>query len=246
VVRAHAGGGREILTRALLVSALVLLGCASVANSRMLPTDHRAQLVYAALGDSTVEGVGASSSETSYPSRLLSRLRGAYRDVRLVNLGKGGATSADVLANQLDRAVALSPHLITLSIGPNDITERIPVETYERNLTAIFGGLAEKTPAVVVVNLIPDLAVTPRFRGKPQEAAVGKLTTTFNDALRRRARAAGAEIVDLYGPSRDEVPRRPALLSKDGYHPSDAGYERWAELMWQGVLKRIRIGKGAV
>ena len=46
--------------------------------------------------------------------------------------------------------------------------------------------------------------------------------------------------VDLYGPSRDEVPRRPELIAADRYHPSDAGYARWAELMWAGVEARLR------
>ena len=31
----------------------------------------------------------------------------------------------------------------------------------------------------------------------------------------------------------------PALLGKDGYHPSDAGYARWAELMWEGIEPRL-------
>ena len=32
------------------------------------------------------------------------------------------------------------------------------------------------------------------------------------------------------------------LLSTDGYHPSDAGYARWAELMWRGIEKRMNRG----
>ena len=31
----------------------------------------------------------------------------------------------------------------------------------------------------------------------------------------------------------------PDLLWSDGYHPSDAGYARWAELLWEGVEARI-------
>jgi lysophospholipase L1-like esterase len=62
----------------------------------------------------------------------------------------------------------------------------------------------------------------------------------FNDVLDRQARAHGAEVVDLYGPSRAEVPRRPELIAADRYHPSDAGYARWAELMWAGIDARIR------
>jgi len=64
----------------------------------------------------------------------------------------------------------------------------------------------------------------------------------FNDALRGQATAIGAEVVDLYEVSREEVPRRPELVGSDGYHPSDVGYERWAELMWQGIERRIRHG----
>jgi lysophospholipase L1-like esterase len=110
---------------------------------------------------------------------------------------------------------------------------------YERNVETVLSRLARDTRAVIVVNLLPDLAVTPRFRGRPEEAALGRLTVEFNDALRRQARAHGATVVDLYAPSRDEVPRRPELVAGDGYHPSDAGYARWAELMWQGLERRI-------
>ena len=46
-------------------------------------------------------------------------------------------------------------------------------------------------------------------------------------------------LVDLYGPSREEVPQHPELISLDGYHPSDAGYARWAELVWAEVERRI-------
>ena len=53
------------------------------------------------------------------------------------------------------------------------------------------------------------------------------------------AHAHGAEIVDLYSASRQEVPRRPELIGADGYHPSDEGYARWADLMWAAIEGRI-------
>jgi lysophospholipase L1-like esterase len=198
--------------------------------------------VYVALGDSTVQGVGASSPERNYVSRLYERLRAVYPLARVANLGVSGATSADVVAAQLQRAVEVRPHLVTLSVGPNDITRGVPVRQYERNIDAILAALTRETRAVVVVNLLPDLAVTRRFRGSPQEGAVGRLTVQFNDALRSRARQHGVEPVDLYSASHEEVPRRPELLATDGYHPSDAGYARWAELMWRGIEKRIAHG----
>jgi len=196
--------------------------------------------MYVALGDSTVEGIGASRSELNYVSRLYARLREVYRNARVENLGVGGATSVDVLARQLDRAVALAPDLVTLSVGPNDITERVPLTDYTRNIDAIFGRLASQTRAVLVVNLLPDLAVTPRFRGHEAEAVVGRRSIEFNAALARLAKRHGVQVVDLYEPSRREVPARPELMARDGYHPSDLGYARWAELMWDAVRSRIR------
>ena len=205
----------------------------------MLPERRDQPVVYVALGDSTVEGQGATGRDANYVSRLHQRLRQIYPRATAVNLGIGGATSADVAAGQVRRAVAAVPHLVTLSVGPNDITTRVPVTSFERRLDEILTILARETPAVIVVNLLPDIAITPRFRASEVREAVARQTVLFNEALRRQADAHGAEVVDLYTASQREVPEQPGLLSGDGYHPSDAGYARWAELMWDGVRARI-------
>ena len=231
---------KAALALVLLVGVLVS-GCAWTRSGtlRMLSVDRTAPLVYVALGDSTVEGIGATSAAANYVGRLDERLRAVYPHARTTNLGVAGATSADVVAGQLEPAIAHAPHLVTLSIGPNDITGRVTVREYERHLETIFTRLQKETTAVVVVNLLPDLAVTPRFRNTPAREAVGRLSIEFNDALARRAREHGVEVVDLYGPSRAEVMARPELVASDGYHPSDLGYGRWAELLWAGIERRI-------
>ncbi len=223
--------------RVLVPLALVLMGC-STSEPRRLPTDRQTSLVYVALGDSTVEGVGATAPERTYVAALHARLRQRYPAARAENLGVAGATSVEVLASQVPRAVELRPHLVTLSVGPNDITGRVLVHQFEGNVDKTLAAL-RPTGAVLVVNLIPDLAVTPRFRLGPEREIVGRFTVQFNDALKRQARQHDAEVVDLYGPSQAEVPGRPQLVAGDGYHPSDAGYARWAELMWQGIERRI-------
>jgi acyl-CoA thioesterase I len=205
----------------------------------MLPERRDQRIVYAALGDSTVEGQGATRREANYVSRLHERLRTVYPAARVVNYGIGGATSADVLADQVRRAIGAVPHLVTISVGPNDITTQVPVGKFEQQIDEILTILGRQTRAVVVVNLLPDIAVTPRFRSSDVREALGRQTVLFNEALRRQARAHGTEVVDLYTVSQTEVPARPDLLSDDGYHPSDLGYARWAELMWEGVNARI-------
>lgn len=206
---------------------------------RVLLGNCRAPVHYVALGDSTVEGVGASRADLNYVSRLHARLRAIYLNARMTNLGVGGATSADVITKQLDRAITFQPALVTLSIGPNDITRGVSVGRYEKNVDVVLGRLRRETAALVVVNLLPDLAVTPRFANGPQRDVVGRETVLFNEALARKGREHGVVLVDLYLPSRQEVPGRPALLWRDGYHPSDIGYARWAELMWEGIESRL-------
>jgi acyl-CoA thioesterase I len=221
----------------VVVAAMALLaGCA---YHPILPKDHKVTLLYVALGDSTVEGVGATSAATTYPARLFTRLRAIYPRAGVINLGVGGATSADVVNDQLERAVTMRPKLVTLSVGPNDITGHVPVAEYEANVGTIFRRFADEIGTVVVVNLLPDLSVTPRFRGRENEREVAQLTVEFNAALTRQARLYAVEVVDLYKPSQVEVPRRPELLAADGYHPSDLGYARWAELLWTGVERRM-------
>ena len=237
---ARAGALGALLT---VAAALLLTACAGGRghHARTLPLDQGAPVLYVALGDSTVEGIGATSPNTNYVSRLHARLRTVYPRASVANLGLGGATAADVVTDQLERAVLLRPHLVTLSIGPNDITGRVPVQAYAGHVDTIFRRLTQETSAVVVANLLPDLAITPRFRGREAAPAVGGLTVRFNEALTRAARSYGVEVVDLYQPSRAEIPRHPELVAADGYHPSDLGYARWAELLWAGVERRIAV-----
>jgi acyl-CoA thioesterase I len=235
--------------RITVLAALLAAACATARpdgvrvlppdSVRFLPADRSAAILYAALGDSTVEGVGATRPDRNYVSRLHERLRAVYPNARVSNLGVGGATSADVLRRQLDRAIEQRPQLVTLSIGPNDITTRVAARAYESNIDTILGRLRYDTTAVLVVNLIPDLAVTPRFSRSAEREAVGRQTVVFNEALERQGRVHGAELVDLYAVSQREVPTRPELIWSDGYHPSDLGYARWAELVWAGVASRI-------
>jgi lysophospholipase L1-like esterase len=224
-----------------LALATLIAACAGGRgeHARTLPLDHGVAVLYVALGDSTVEGVGATRPDATYVAHLHARLLALYPRAKAVNLGLGGATAADVVAGQLERAVVLQPHLVTLSIGPNDITGHVPMPEFERNIDTIFRRFTQETRAVVIANLLPDLAVTPRFRGREAAPTLGGLTVRFNEALTRLARTYQVEVVDLYQPSRAEIPRHPELVAADGYHPSDLGYARWAELLWAGVERRL-------
>ena len=168
-----------------LMAVTLLASCSSTrGTARTLPADRHASVLYVALGDSTVEGIGASRPELNYVSRLHARLREIYPNARMVNLGVGGATSFEVLTQQLDRAIDLKPDLVTISVGPNDITEQVPIADYTRHMDRVLTRLAAETPAVGRVQRRGRQA-----REAPRRASRGPL----RPQPARGARAAGAD-----------------------------------------------------
>ena len=159
---------------------------------RLLPAEPAASVLYVALGDSTVEGVGASSPARNYVGQPLTAQRGLSPRAGGEPRGRGrhGLRSTEPA---LPRAIKLRPDLVTLSVGPNDITGKRDLESYARDVDAILGILTRQTGAVVVVNPIPDLTVTPRFRGTEIEARVRERVVAFNEILALQARGYGAE-----------------------------------------------------
>src|ERR1700675_530354 len=90
-----------------VVAVGLLAGCGLERHSqaRVLPCDCRAPVHYVALGDSTVEGVGASGPDLNYVSRLHARLRAKYPNARVSHLGVASPSAGDVIPAQLERAL---------------------------------------------------------------------------------------------------------------------------------------------
>ena len=54
----------------------------------------------------------------------------------------------------------------------------------------------------------------------------------FNERLEEIAQRHKVTIFDIFTITRHELPSHPEYFSSDGFHPSDEGYELWAEEMW--------------
>lgn len=193
-------------------------------------------IVYVALGDSTGSGVGAR--EGGYVARLFKRLLERRPESRLTNLCVSGATTADVLRGQLQRGVAMNPDLVTLGIGINDIGHGLTLEQFSRNYEEILSTLKEKTRARVVVTNIPDVSSAPRIpnfmRGEYQ-----RQIARYSQKLEEIAKRHGVTVFDIYTITHDELAAHSEYFSSDGFHPSDPGYELWAEQMWPTLARVI-------
>jgi acyl-CoA thioesterase I len=193
-------------------------------------------IVYVALGDSTGSGVGAS--EGGYVARLFKRLVERRRESRLSNLCVSGATTADVLRDQLEKGVALNPDLVTVGIGINDIGHGLTLDQFSANYEKILITLKEKTHAEIVVSNLPDVSSAPRIPG-PMRNEYQQQIAQFSRRLEEIAARHGVTVFDIYTITKQELASHPEYFSADGFHPSDAGYELWATRMWPTLAQAI-------
>lgn len=183
--------------------------------------------IYVALGDSTVEGHGASHRDRAYPSIIYNTLKLRYPKAEYYNFGQGGARVEEVAEKQLHEAVVLNPNLITLSIGANDIASQTKISDFETRLEYILSKLTSNTKAHIVINSIPDLSATTtlsRFAKIYGNYRIG----LFNKIIETLSEKYNIQFVDLYLQSRIFARNYPEVLSHDGLHPSDTGYALWA------------------
>jgi lysophospholipase L1-like esterase len=61
----------------------------------------------------------------------------------------------------------------------------------------------------------------------------------FSKRLEEIAARHGVTVFDVYTITTKELPSHPEYFSSDGFHPSDAGYELWAQEMWPTVATVI-------
>lgn len=220
------------------LSAIVSAAC-NQGSMGQKPSDKpmtSGPIVYVAVGDSTGAGVGAR--EGGYVARLSKRIEERRPGSKLVNLCVSGATTQDLIRDQLERAVASDPDLVTIGIGINDIGHGLTLDQFAKNYEEILSTVKQKTRARIVVTNIPDISSAPRIPG-PMRSEYQQRIVQYCQRLEEIANRYGVTIFDVYSITKQELPSHPEYFSADGFHPSDRGYELWATAMWPTVARVI-------
>lgn len=202
------------------------------------PYKKQEAFVYVALGDSTVEGTGASAKERAYPSVIFQALRLHYPKSEFYNLGKGYSKISDIINSQIDEAIKINPSLITISIGANDVANHTRLSDFEKNLEEILNRLKNETSAEIVINSIPDLTATKMFN-RFQKVYGNYRIGLFNSIIEKSAQKHQILFVDLYLQSKIFANSYPEMISSDGIHPSDAGYALWANTILSTIQSQL-------
>lgn len=180
-------------------------------------TDDGLRIV--ALGSSSTQGVGASSTTMSYPAQLEQVLEQRHpgTEIEVFNRGIGGETVPDNLA-RLDRDVlALEPTLVIWQAGTNDALRDRRIEVVAAEVAQ---GIARIRAAGADVALLAPQPLP--------NAAADAATRRMADALKVVAAVTATPYLDRYSLMqywRDAKVMAPTdIVGPDGLHMTDASY----------------------
>jgi lysophospholipase L1-like esterase len=190
---------------------------------------------YVALGDSFTCGMEGERGDR-WPDEVAHALPG----VRYANLAEVGATSELVEERQLPDALSLSPDLISLICGANDVLESVRPDPglYASRLTRMLGRIRAEAPGAQVFTITyPDLSRFIELRPRT-EARVRRGTRLYNAALRSVAQRHGVLLLEAADhPGAEER----ANFASDGFHASPEGHRRLGATVVRVLVERLGI-----
>lgn len=182
---------------------------------------------YAALGDSFTAGRDSIDAER-WPDLLAASMRRVRPDLRYENFAVDGATSADVLNEQVEPGLALEPDLITMICGTNDVllATRPDISGYAKRIDVILRRLRDGAPeAALVTATAPETWHFMEMRPRTERRLIAA-TTELNEITVATAARYDVLCLPVAG---HEVLKDPDIFSHDGLHPSSAGHRFAAE-----------------
>lgn len=115
-------------------------------------------------------------------------------------------------------------NVAVLLAGVNDVLARRSADEWGADLTAIVGDLADRAEHVVVAG-VPPFASFPSLPGM-----LGRYLAERGNALDEVAQKVCADQPrTTWVSSVDLAPAGPEFFARDRFHPSVAGYVRWAK-----------------
>jgi lysophospholipase L1-like esterase len=206
-------------------------------NNQVLAERARAQSrgeapdpLWAVLGDSTAQGLGASGPRRGYVGQTLQQLRRTTRRRwRVLNLSVSGCLTRDVVTGQLPllHELGTQPDLVTCGAGANDILFSPP--------SRLFSDLRELLAAVPEDTVMLDLPLMSGFWW-----LVGRMSVPYIARINRVIREVAAERrLAVAEVSRYFIAPWAGKFSVDNFHPSQDGYRDWSRALLQ-VLPAVR------
>ena len=160
-------------------------------------------------GDSLTYGTGATKKGMDYPSQLARMIN---RPV--INAGVPGDTTATALKRLEKDVLTRSPRIVLITLGGNDLKNRVPREKTFDNLRTIVQSIQDAGALVIVAGI--DMPFWDRGFGNAYEDLCDEL---------------GALLI----PNIFKGIMGKRHLMSDPIHPNDAGYALFAQKFYEGI-----------
>jgi acyl-CoA thioesterase-1 len=164
------------------------------------------------LGDSLTAGFGLSHS-VAFPAVTIAALRDRGLELRLVNAGVSGDTTAGGLS-RLPWLLKQAPDVVVIALGANDGLRGLPVTMTERNLRSMIGLVRDAGAGVLLLAMRIPPSYGPEY------------TADFAAIYTRIAADLEVRLVESF---LEGVGGRMSMNLGDGLHPNLAGHRRLAE-----------------
>lgn len=168
------------------------------------------------LGDSLTEGYQLSKEE-AFPAIIERALKTKHKDIKVLNGGVSGATSASGM-KRLNWYQKAKPEIMVLALGSNDGLRGIKPAVTEKNLSEIIEKAQKLDMTVILAGM-----KMPTNMGEPYR-------TEFENIFPKLAKKYKVKLIPFLLEGVGGVPK---LNLPDGIHPNPEGHE----VMAKTVLK---------
>lgn len=229
----------------------LILACATLcANSFMAQTK-----TIVAFGDSIT---APRKNVTTYSDFIREEFQKKHLDVKVINAGVPGDTTAKAKKRFEKDVLARSPDLVIIQLGTNDAAvdvwkkppateSRVPIEDYEQNLREFIAKLKERKAKIILVTP-PPTRWTEKLKemyGKPpyDPNNVDGFNIVLKNYVQRMRDVAKEEKIALIDLNKEYYKYHKAQgqtmdeLFLDGMHPNNKGQKLEAELLLKQISK---------
>ncbi len=215
----------EIKRMQSLLGDYAQLGRYAAAN-KALPTAEAGRVVF--YGDSITDAWGNGANKASF-----------FPGKPYLDRGISGQTTPQMLIRFQQDVVALKPAAVVILAGTNDIAGNTGVETLqmvEDNVRSMAAIAKENSIRVILSSVLPVDDYAWRRGLQPAEKV-----RTLNAWMKDFCAASGCTYLDYYTPLATPEGAMKQGLSKDGVHPTAAGYAVMAPLAEATINRTLSV-----
>jgi lysophospholipase L1-like esterase len=184
------------------------------------------------LGDSSAAGVGVADQSEALAGRVVGLLAADHRVHWRLEASTGDRL--DDLLRRVEHLPLQGFDAVVVAIGVNDATGRTSTAAWRRGLRRLLSLLGERCgEPFVLLCAIPPMQAFPALP-RPLAGWLGMAAARLNAASHALLEDAPRACLVRF-----EFEPDPQWMCEDGFHPSAAGYRRWAEAVAAALRERL-------